>query len=510
MPALVKPRHKLAGYQMSICARYHPPRSQEQRCSPRPVYGTTLWYIEANGDTQKMSTVQYDLVVIGGGSGGVRAARFAAAAGLNVAIVEAGRWGGTCVNVGCVPKKLYAHASHYHRQLDAASGFGWSVSVNGHRWDELKSGTDRYIERLNGIYGKLLTNAGVSTYTGLARFVTPTEITANEQRIAGRHFLIATGSSAVKPQIPGIEFAGDSNSFFEWTNRPERVVVVGGGYIGIELAGILNGLGTSTTLIHRGTQLLRGFDDDIRTRITDATSRNGISLLLETEIRAIENVNDVRVVQLSDGRKVEADEVIFATGRRPNIAPLNLSAAGVALTSKGAIDVDEHYRTNISHIYAVGDVIDRMQLTPVALAEAMQVVAHLTGQKRPPIHYDRIPTAVFSSPNVGTVGLTERSALERGHSVRVFESSFRPLHHSLPNNPERVYMKTVVDANTDVVLGCHMLGEEAGEIIQGFAVAIQAGATKAHFDQTIGIHPTMAEEWVTMRTARGNERGSTG
>ena len=376
--------------------------------------------------------------------------------------------------------------------------------MNSQAWDELKSCTDRYIERLNNIYGKLLTNAGVTTFSGMARFSSPNEITVNEERIAGRHFLIATGSSAVKPTIPGIEFASDSNAFFQWTKCPDRVVVVGGGYIGIELAGILNGLGATTTLVHRGTQLLRGFDEDIRTRLTDATARNGISLLLETEIRAIENVNDVRVVQLSDGRKVEADQVIFATGRRPNIAPLNLSAAGVALTSQGAIDVDEHYRTNIPHIYAVGDVIDRIQLTPVALAEAMQVVAHLTGQNRPPIDYDRVPTAVFSSPNVGTVGLTEHAALDRGHSIKIFESSFRPLHHSLPNNTERVYMKTVVDADTDIVLGCHMLGEEAGEIIQGFAVAIQASATKAHFDQTIGIHPTMAEEWVTMRTARSN------
>ncbi len=489
---------------MSIFARYQPPKSQEQRCSPSPGYGTTLSYIEANGDTQKMSTIQYDLVVIGGGSGGVRAARFAATAGLTVAIVEANRWGGTCVNVGCVPKKLYAHASHYQERLDAASGFGWSVSVDAHAWNELKSGTDRYIARLNGIYGKLLTNAGVTTYSGLARFSSPTEIMVNDERIAGHHFLIATGSSAVKPAIPGIEYAVDSNAFFEWTDRPDRVVVVGGGYIGVELAGILNGLGTSTTLVHRGAQLLRGFDQDIRTRLTDATARNGISLHLETEIRSIELVNGVRVVQLSDGRKVEADQVVFATGRRPNVAPLNLSAAGVALTSKGAIHVDESYRTNISHIYAVGDVIDRMQLTPVALAEAMQVVAHLQGQERPPINYDRVPTAVFSSPNVGTVGLSEHSAIERGHTVRIFESSFRPLHHSLPNNTERVYMKTIVDADTDTVLGCHMLGEEAGEIIQGFAVAIQAGATKAHFDQTIGIHPTMAEEWVTMRTARIN------
>ncbi len=451
-----------------------------------------------------MSGNQYDLVVIGGGSGGVRAARFAATAGLSVACIEASRWGGTCVNVGCVPKKLYAHASHYHERLAAAKGFGWTISTQSHSWNELKLGTDRYIERLNGIYSKLLQNSGVTTYCGVASFVSPTEVAVGNERISGHHFLIATGSSAVKPNIPGAELGVDSNAFFEWSTRPNRVVVVGGGYIGVELAGILNGLGAETTLIHRGSHLLRGFDHDIRNRLTDATERSGIALHLETEVQSIETVEVGRRVHLTTGESVEADEVIFATGRRPNIASLNLKAAGVELSSRGAIDVDAHYCTNISHIYAVGDVIDRMQLTPVALAEAMQVVSHLKGQTRLALNYDCVPTAVFSSPNVGTVGLSERSAVERGHTVQIFESSFRPLHHSLPNNTERVYMKIVVDADTDVVLGCHMLGEEAGEIIQGLAVAIQAGATKSHFDQTIGIHPTMAEEWVTMRTPRDN------
>ena len=451
-----------------------------------------------------MSTVQYDLVVIGGGSGGVRAARFAATAGLNVAIVEASRWGGTCVNVGCVPKKLYAHASHYHEVLEAATGFGWRLSPESHSWSDLKSGSDRYIERLNSIYGTLLKNSGVTTYSGFASFVSPTEVSLGDTRICGSHFLIATGSRAVKPEIPGAELAVDSNAFFGWTTRPNRVVVVGGGYIGIELAGILNGLGTTVTLVHRGEQVLRGFDQDIRTRLTEATSRSGIELELLTQVVRIEQQGSDRIVHLTNGRTIEADEIVFATGRRPNLEPLNLSAAGVVLNERGAIQVDEHYRTNLGHIYAVGDVIDRMQLTPVALAEGMQVVAHLTGELRSPINYDLIPTAVFSSPNVGTVGLSEDAAIDRGFTVQVFESSFRPLHHSLPNNPERVYMKIIVDTQTDRVLGCHMLGEQAGEVIQGLAVAMTAGATKAHFDLTLGIHPTMAEEWVTMRTPRAN------
>jgi glutathione reductase (NADPH) len=451
-----------------------------------------------------MSAVQYDLVVIGGGSGGVRAARFAANAGLNVAIVEGSRWGGTCVNVGCVPKKLYAHASHYHDVIKAAAGFGWRLSAEPHSWSELKSGSDRYIERLNGIYGTLLENAGVTTYSGFASFTSSTSISVGEQEISGTNFLIATGSRPMKPAIPGVDLAVDSNTFFGWADRPQRVVVVGGGYIGVELAGILNGLGTVVTLIHRGEHLLRGFDQDIRTRLTESTNRTGITLELSTEVTRIEQQGVDRVVHLTNGGIVEADEVVFATGRRPNLESLNVDRAGIVLNKRGAVEVDEHYRTNLEHIYAVGDVIDRMQLTPVALAEGMQVVSHLTGESRTPINYDLIPTAVFSEPNVGTVGLSEAAAVAQDFQIQVFESSFRPLHHSLPNNPERVYMKTIVDTQTDRVLGCHMLGEQAGEIIQGLAVALTAGATKAHFDLTLGIHPTMAEEWVTMRTPRAN------
>ena len=449
-----------------------------------------------------MDKKHYDLVVIGGGSGGVRAARFAANAGLSVAIVEASRWGGTCVNVGCVPKKLYAHAAHYREWFEGARGFGWSRQSGTHDWSLLKNGTDEYIARLNGIYANLLTNSGVELYAGFAHFVSEHEVLVDQITLSGKHFLIATGSKAVKPRLPGIELAGDSNTFFQWAQRPNTVVIVGGGYIGVELACILDGLGSCVHLIHRGDMPLRGFDQDIRERLTKHLDDSTIDLRLNTEIQSITQGDERKIVHLSNQSKLEVDEIIFATGRKPNTDGLNLTAAGVTLSTSGAIHVDDQFRTNVPHIFAVGDVIDRMQLTPVALAEAMAVVGHLSQNERQPLDYSLVPTAVFCSPNVGTVGLTEKTAIDRGHQITIYESSFRPLHHSLPKNTDRVYMKMIVDADDDRVLGCHMLGENAGELIQGLAVALQSGATKGHFDRTIGIHPTMAEEWVTMRTPR--------
>ena len=452
-----------------------------------------------------MSNVIYDLVVIGGGSGGVRAARFAASAGLKVAVIEKSRWGGTCVNVGCVPKKLYAHAAHYDHSIRDAAGFGWHIPEGAHDWGTLKAGSDRHIERLNGIYEKLLTNSGADIFEGTASFTSANTIEVDGQPLSAKHFLIATGSRPQMPAIDGIEYACTSDTFFSWTERPQRVAIVGGGYIGVELAGILHGLGSEVILIHRGEKLLRGFDEDIRDKLVFAMHATGIDLSLETTVSTITKLDRELEVHLSDGASIRVDEILFATGRRPNIDVLNLDALGIDIKANGAIEVDEQYRTSIPHIFAVGDVIDRMQLTPVALAEAMQVVGHLTGSIRPPIQYDLIPSAVFSAPNIGTVGLSETEAIAQGFRVTVFESDFRPMHHTLPQNPERAYMKTIVCADSDRVLGCHMIGPHAGEIIQGLGVALQAGATKAQFDQTIGIHPTMAEEWVTMRTPRKSE-----
>lgn len=449
-----------------------------------------------------MSKTKYDLVVIGGGSGGVRAARFAGSAGLKVAVVEKARWGGTCVNVGCVPKKLYAHAAHYDDALRDAAGFGWDVPKGIHDWKALKENTDRHIKRLNGIYAKLLNNSGVTLIEGIAKFTSPDTVQVGTQIVQAEHFLIATGSRAHIPDIEGMAHACTSDAFFGWHEKPERVAVVGGGYIGVELAGILHGLGSEVIVIHRGEKLLRGFDEDIRERLGHSMNATGIDLSLETTVNRIQRDAHHLEVSLSDGSIVSVDEVLFATGRRPNVEHLQLDQAGVNLTDEGAIAVDDAYRTSTKNIFAVGDVIDRMQLTPVALAEAMQVVGHITNRPRTPIRYELIPSAVFSSPNIGTVGLTELAAKAKGYRIQVFEADFRPMHHTLPLNPERAYMKTIVCADTDQVLGCHMMGPHAGEIIQGVAIALQANATKAQFDQTIGIHPTMAEEWVTMRTPR--------
>ena len=348
----------------------------------------------------------------------------------------------------------------------------------------------------------MLGNAGAELIEGTATFTSATSIEVGGRSVRSKHFLIATGSRPHLPPIDGIEHASTSDNFFAWKQRPQRVAIVGGGYIGVELAGILHGLGSEVILIHRGDKLLRGFDETIRDKMAQAMDATGLDLALNTTVTSIAP-NDMGLeISLSRDGQVTVDEIIFATGRRPNIDALNLEHANVLLNEQGAIDVDAQYRTSNPNIFAVGDVIDKMQLTPVALAEAMQVVGHLTGNSRPPLKYELVPSAVFSAPNIGTVGLTEAEAVEKGYTITVFEADFRPLHHTLPQNPIRAYMKTVVCEKTDRVLGCHMMGPHAGEMIQGIAIALQAGATKAQFDQTIGIHPTMAEEWVTMRNPR--------
>ena len=459
-----------------------------------------------------MGEYEYDLFIIGGGSGGVRAARWASKKGLRVGLAEGERLGGTCVNVGCVPKKLFFHAAHVTQQLQDAQGFAWTIGQDvSHDWTQLKSSIDRYLLRLNNIYGKMLDGVEVTRYQAWAKLVDEHTIelksSKNDEQVhtvTAQHILLAPGSKPERPKLRGIELGATSDDFFALSETPKSAIVIGGGYIGVEMAGVLSGLGIKTSLVYRSDLPLRGFDQDLRIKL-DQALRSQMDVYSETSLEKIEkSSNGLKKVYLSnDSEVMEAEFILLATGRRPNSTALNLESVGIKYTDeRDAIIVNEHYQTSIPHIYAVGDVTDRMQLTPVALAEAMRVVEHIVGGAMPPLNYDLVPTTVFSHPNLATVGLSEGEALSRGHKVQVYEADFRPLQQALQSNPKRVYMKMIVDQKTDRVLGCHMIGDEAGEQIQGLAVAMQAAVTKSQVDQTIGIHPTMAEEWVTMRTPR--------
>ncbi|KQT14117.1 glutathione-disulfide reductase [Ramlibacter sp. Leaf400] len=445
----------------------------------------------------------FDLFVIGGGSGGVRAARMAAQRGARVALAEAAALGGTCVNVGCIPKKLYSYAAHYSHDFAEAAGFGWDVGEPALDWPRLKANRAREIARLNGVYEQLLTGAGVQLIRGWAQLLdghsVKVQTTAGPRTHSARHVLIATGGTASVPPLPGRNLAVTSDSMFDLDPFPRRLVVVGGGYIACEFASIFRGLGAQVSLLYRGEQILRGFDDEVRHFIAGEMLKSGIDLRLGTEVESMTNANDGVDVALRDGSRLGAETVLFATGRVPNVEGLGLDAAGVKQGHLGAIEVDAHHRTSRPSVYAVGDVTARLQLTPVALAEAMAVVDHLFGDGRRRMDYDLVPTAVFTHPPIGTVGLTEEQAREKFARVAVFRSEFKPLRHTLSGSSERCLMKLVVDVASDRVVGLHMVGPEAGEVVQGFAVAMKAGATKALFDATIGIHPTVAEEFVTMR-----------
>jgi glutathione reductase (NADPH) len=444
----------------------------------------------------------WDLFVIGGGSGGVRAARMAAQRGARVALAEAAAMGGTCVNVGCIPKKLYSYAAHFAHDFEDAAGFGWDVTPPRLDWPRLKANRAKEITRLNGVYEKLLTGAGVEIVRGWATLAGDHEVhvrtTHGDKKFSARHVLIATGGTPTVPSFPGCELVVTSDGMFDLDPFPHRLLVVGGGYIACEFASIFNGLGSKVTQLYRGEQVLRGFDHDVRAFIGKELKKTGVDLRLNTDVRAIHRKGDHLQVTLLDGSTIPADTVLYATGRVPNVNGLGLEAAGVKQARNFGIEVDEHYRTSAPSIYAVGDVTARVQLTPVALAEAMAVVSQLFGAHRG-MSYEFIPTAVFTHPNIATVGWSEEEARRRFGSVTIFRSEFRPLKHTLSGSDERVFMKLVVDAASDRVVGLHMVGPDAGEIVQGFAVAMKAGATKAVFDATIGIHPTAAEEFVTMR-----------
>lgn len=446
-----------------------------------------------------MSAESFDLFVIGAGSGGVRAARMAAQRGARVAVADPAPLGGTCVNLGCIPKKLYSFAAHYADAFEESHGYGWSMTEPTFDWATLKANRAREILRLNGIYGQLLDGSGVTTLRSRATLRGPNEVEVDGRVYRAKHVLVATGGRPVVPVLPGHELAVTSNEVFDLPEFPRRLVVIGGGYIASEFASIFAGLGSQVTQLYRGEQILRGFDDDIRHFVAAEMRKKGVVLRTQTQVTQIEHVAGALQATRADGTVLPADTILYATGRRPNTEGLGLAELDVRLTPNGAVVVDEHYRSSVPTIHALGDVIDRVQLTPVALAEAMALVDRLFGDGRRQVDYELIPTAVFTDPNIGTVGLTEAVARERFGDVRIFRSEFKALKHTLSGSSERTLMKLVVDAKSDRVVGLHMVGADAGEIVQGFGVALKAGATKAQFDATIGIHPTAAEEFVTMR-----------
>lgn len=443
----------------------------------------------------------YDLIVIGGGSGGVRAARIAAGHGAKVAICEEYRYGGTCVIRGCVPKKMMVYAAHFHEDFGDSAHYGWNLTVHGFDWTKLITNKDREIDRLNGIYENLLKAAGVTLLHGRGKLLDVNTVEIGEQTLSANTILIATGGTPSMPKVPGIEHAISSNEIFYLEQQPESAVVVGGGYIAVEFAGILNGLGTKTQLVYRGEQILRGFDNAVRDHLAQEIVKKGVDLRTNLNISAIELIDRHRKrVTFTDGVQREVDCVLYATGRDPNTANIGLESMGVALGNKGEIKVTVDSQTSVPNIYAVGDVTDRIALTPVATMEGHAFADSLYGNKpRSPDHH-YVPSAVFSQPPVASVGLSEEQARLEYAEVDTYTSNFKILKHTLTDNPERTLIKLVVDAQSDRILGAHMVGPDAAEIMQGIAIAVKMGARKADFDNTVGIHPSTAEEFCTLRT----------
>ncbi len=446
-----------------------------------------------------MENYDYDLFVIGAGSGGVRAARVSASLGARVAIAEERYLGGTCVNVGCVPKKLFVYGSHFAEDFEDAAAYGWRANRAEFDWPTLRDNKTREIERLNDVYRGLLSGAGVEIMSERAVLDGPHSLRVGNASVTARNILIATGSWPVVPPFPGSELAITSNEAFYLDEFPERVLIIGGGYIAVEFAGIFAGLGADVTLAYRGELFLRGFDAGIRGFVAEEIAAKGVAVRFETRILSVARIVDGLRCQLADGSRLDVDLVMTATGRAPASANLGLDAAGVSVGDGGAIPVDDAFRTSVPHIYAIGDVIDRFQLTPVAIAEGMCIAHNLFNGESRRMDYDNVPTAIFCQPNIGTVGPTEERARELYPGLAVYESTFKPMKHTLSGRQERTLMKLLVNGEDDRVVAAHMCGPEAGEIIQGLGVAIKAGARKSDFDATIGIHPTAAEEFVTMR-----------
>ena len=441
----------------------------------------------------------FDLFTIGGGSGGVRASRVSAGYGAKVAIAESGRFGGTCVNVGCIPKKLFSYAAHLREDFEVAASFGWTVGEPRFDWATLLANKDKEIARLNGIYERVLSLAGVEILRARAMVVDPHTVEVGGRRFSAKHILVATGSWPTVPDIPGRSHAITSNEAFHLQRLPRRVVVVGGGYIAVEFASIFHGLGVETTLAYRGKRLLRGFDQEIGERLGEEMAAKGVRIRFGAEPHRIASRGGSFEIEYGDGSRDETELVMFATGRHPNSANLGLEAAGVRLAADGTVIVDKYSTTSVASIHAIGDLTNRVNLTPVATAEAMWLARTLFGGEPTAIDHDSIPTAVFANPNVATVGLSEERAREKLGAVDVYKASFRALRLTLGESKERTFMKLVVDRTSQKVVGAHMIGVDAGEVIQGIAIAVKLGATKAQFDATLGIHPTVAEEFVTLR-----------
>ena len=446
-----------------------------------------------------MASYDYDLFTIGAGSGGVRASRFAASYGARVAVAEERHLGGTCVNIGCVPKKLMVYASHFSEDFEDAEGYGWSVGARAFDWSKLIANKNAEIARLNGIYEKLLNNAGVTIYDGRATVIDAHTVEVKGERITAANILIATGGLPSRPEEPGQELGIVSDDVFFLDKQPERVLVAGGGYIAVEFAGIFAGLGSKVTQIYRGPLFLRGFDIDVRETLAEELPKKGVDLVFNQIIERIDKSEGGLRATFSDGSSGEFDQILYAIGRHPNVAGLGLENAGVELNDRGAVKIDEHFRSSVPSIFAIGDVTDRVQLTPVALAEGMAVAKTLFNDQPTTVDYADIPTAVFSQPPIGTVGLSEEEARAKYGAVDIYRSSFTPMKHTMTGRDEKTMMKLIVERDGQRVVGAHMVGIDAGEILQGIGIALKAGATKQDFDATIGIHPTAAEEFVTMR-----------
>ncbi len=436
-----------------------------------------------------MPKYDFDMFTIGAGSGGVASSRRAGSYGARVAICEESRVGGTCVIRGCVPKKLLVYGAQFADAFADSVGFGWTPQLPRFDWTKLIANKDIEIDRLNHIYKDLLANSGVALFEAHGRLIDPHTVEVAGKRYTAAHILIATGAHPVVPDVPGIEHAITSNEALDLPALPRRIVIVGGGYIAVEFAGIFASLGSAVTIIIRGEELLNGFDDDSR----------GVTILARTNVTRIAGEPGGLVVTTNVGQELTADTVMFATGRRPNTRGLGLTDIGVVLDSDGAVVVDEWSRTSVSNIYAIGDVTNRLNLTPVAIAEGRALAETLFNANPMSVDHETVPTAVFSQPPIGAVGLTERKARQRFGAVDVYRTRFKPMKNILAGRDERTLMKLVVDGQSDRVLGCHMVGADAPEIIQGIAIALKCGATKAQFDRTIGIHPSAAEEFVTMR-----------
>lgn len=452
-----------------------------------------------------MSDMDFDLFVIGAGSGGVRAARMAAGFGARVAVAEDRYMGGTCVNVGCVPKKLYVYASEYGKGFKDSQGFGWASGDPVFDWPTLRDNKKGEISRLNKIYRNLLSGVDAEIIDGRARIVDPNTVAVGDKHYTTRKILIATGGWPHVPEFPGSDLATTSNEIFDLEKFPERLLIVGGGYIAVEFAGIFNGLGSKVTQLYRGPLFLRGFDSDVRAHAAQEIRKTGVDLRFEVNVQSIERSSDGLRVSLTDGSDIEVDEVLYATGRKPHLEGLGLENTQVALTSHGTVQVNEHFQTDEPSVFALGDVIGGMELTPVALAEGMSFARRQFGNLEKDVAYDFIPTAVFCQPNIGTVGFTEEEARMEFGEITLYKSTFKPMKHTISGRDEKSFMKLIVDDASDRVVGVHMVGPDAGEIMQGIGIALKAGATKADFDSTIGIHPTAAEEFVTMREPWGDD-----